>query len=138
LLPTRGTVFVSVPDDQKIALLPVARKLASCGFALMATEGTARFLEQHDLRVTAVGKVQHGGPNAVDAIQRGEVAFVINTPAGSEAYRDSFLLRRTALEGRVPYFTTIAAAAAAAEGIETMARGPFSVRPLQEYHRAGA
>ncbi len=138
VLPRRGKVFVSVPDDQKDALLPVARKLVGCGFTLMATQGTAAFLEAKGIAVEGVSKVQHGGPNAVDALQRGEVALVINTPAGSEAYRASFPLRRTALECRVPYFTTIAAAAAAAEGIETMSRGPFSVRPLQEYHRTGA
>jgi carbamoyl-phosphate synthase large subunit len=134
-LPTRGTVFVSVPDEHKTALLPVAQKLAACGFALMATNGTASFLESHGLAVAAVKRVQQGSPNAVDALQRGEVALVINTPAGGEAYRDSFRLRRTALECRVPYVTTIAAAAAAAAGIETMLRGPFTVHPLQEYHR---
>jgi len=82
-----------------------------------------------------VKRVQHGSPNAVDALRRGEVALVINTPSGHEAYRDSFPLRRTALECRVPYFTTIAAAAAAAAGIELCARAPFTVRPLQEHHR---
>jgi carbamoyl-phosphate synthase large subunit len=134
-LPTSGTVFVSVPDEEKAALLPIARKLAACGFTLMATNGTASHLAEHGLSVTAVKRVQHGSPNAVDALQRGQIALVINTPAGGEAYRDSFPLRRTALECRVPYVTTIAAAAAAAAGIETMIRGPFSVRPLQEYHR---
>jgi carbamoyl-phosphate synthase large subunit len=135
LLPTSGKVFVSVPDDQKTGLLPVARKLVACGFTLMATAGTARFLEENGLHVEEVRRVQHGSPNAVDALQRGEVALVINTPAGGEAYRDSFKLRRTALECRVPYVTTLAAAAAAAAGIETMRAGPFGVRPLQEYHR---
>jgi carbamoyl-phosphate synthase large subunit len=134
-LPTRGTVFVSVPDEHKEALLPVARKLAGCGFRLLATDGTATFLRARGLTVDAVKRVQHGSPNAVDALQRGQVALVINTPAGGEAYRDSFPLRRTALECRVPYVTTIAAAAAAAAGIETMLGGPFTVRPLQEYHR---
>jgi carbamoyl-phosphate synthase large subunit len=136
-LPTSGKVFVSVPDDQKAGLVPVAKKLVACGFTLMATAGTARFLEEQGLHVEEVRRVQHGSPNAVDALQRGEVALVINTPAGGEAYRDSFKLRRTALECRVPYVTTLAAAAAAAAGIETMRRGPFTVRPLQEYHRRG-
>ena len=137
LLPTSGTAFVSVPDDQKAALLPVARKLGACGFSLIATAGTAAFLEQQGVAVKAVRRVQQGSPNAVDALLGGEVALVINTPAGGEAYRDSFPLRRTALECRVPYFTTMAAAAAAAEGIETLQRGPLTVCPLQEYHRRG-
>ena len=80
--------------------------------------------------------MQQGSPNAVEALLAGEVALVINTPAGGEAYRDSFRLRRAALECRVPYVTTMAAAAAAAEGIVAMQRGPFTVCPLQEYHRA--
>jgi carbamoyl-phosphate synthase large subunit len=136
LLPAGGKVFVSVPDDQKDALVPVVQKLAACGFTMLATAGTAAHLEQHGVKVEAVRRVQHGSPNAIDALRAGEVALVINTPAGSEAYRDSFPLRRAALECRVPYFTTIAAAAAAAAGIETMMQGPLSVRPLQEYHRA--
>ncbi len=135
LLPTRGTAFVSVPDEHKAAIVPIARKLVACGFRILATHGTAEFLATHGIVSTTVKRVQHGSPNAVDALERGEVALVINTPAGGEAYRDSFPLRRTALECRVPYFTTIAAADAAAAGIETMLRGPFGVRPLQEYHR---
>jgi carbamoyl-phosphate synthase large subunit len=134
-MPNEGMAFVSVPDEDKAAILPVARRLVGCGFTLLATQGTATFLESHGLSVQAVKKVQHGSPNVVDALRRGEVALVINTPEGHEAYRDSFPLRRTALECRVPYFTTIAAAAAAAEGIQTMGHGAFSVRPLQEYHR---
>ena len=80
--------------------------------------------------------MQQGSPHVVDALRRGEIALVINTPAGAEALRDSFSIRRTALECQVPYFTTIAAAAAAAEGIETIARRAVTVRPLQEHHRA--
>jgi carbamoyl-phosphate synthase large subunit len=135
LLPPRGKIFVSVPNAHKAGLIPIARKLVDCGFTLMATVGTAAALEQGGLAVEVVQRIQEGSPNAVDALLRGEVVLVINTPIGGQAYRDSFPLRRTALECRVPYFTTIAAAAAAAAGIETMRRGPFSVRPLQEYHR---
>ena len=76
--------------------------------------------------------MQERRPHIVDALRGGQVALVINTPVGAESYRDSFPLRRTALECRVPYFTTLAAAA---EGIELMRRGPFTVRPLQEHHR---
>jgi len=135
VLPTGGTVFLSVPDSEKAATLVVARRLAAAGFRLIATHGTAAFLRDAGLAVTGINKVGEGSPHVVDAIQRGEVAMVINTPVGMESFRDSFPIRRTALEGRVPYFTTVAAAAAAAAGIELSAATPSTVRPLQEHHR---
>jgi carbamoyl-phosphate synthase large subunit len=133
-LPTSGRAFISVPEEEQQAVLPVARRLAAAGFRLLATRGTAGHLRAAGLAVETINKVQEGGPHIVDALRRGEVALVINTPAGADGFRDSFPIRRTALECRVPYFTTLAAAAAAAEGIELMARGPFVVRPLQEHH----
>ncbi len=78
--------------------------------------------------------MQDGSPHTVDAMRSGQIAMVINTPKGSGAHRDSFPIRRAALECRVPYFTTIAGAAAAAEGIEYLRRGALGVRSLQEYH----
>jgi carbamoyl-phosphate synthase large subunit len=135
LLPTSGMAFLSVPESEKTGVVEVARRLAHTGFTLVATRGTAAHLEAAGLRVEAINKVQEGSPHIVDALLRGTVALVINTPAGLESFRDSFPIRRTALECRVPYFTTLAAAAAAAEGIEIMGRGPFTARPLQEYHR---
>jgi carbamoyl-phosphate synthase large subunit len=137
LLPLEGRAFISVPDSEKDAVLPVARRLAGQGFRLIATRGTGEHLRDAGLEVELVNKVQDGGPHIVDAMLAGEVALLVNTPSGAESFRDSFPIRRTALECRVPYFTTIAAAAAAAEGIELMRRGPFTVRPLQEYHRSG-
>ncbi len=134
LLPTTGKVFISVPDGDKDGVVAIARKLARRGMALLATRGTAERLRAAGLTVETVNKVQEGSPHIVDALRRGEVALLINTPAGLESFRDSFPIRRTALECRVPYFTTMAAAAAAAEGMELMGRGPFAVRPLQEYH----
>src|SRR5437870_1406139 len=135
LLPTAGRAFLSVPEVAKDAVVAVARRLAACGFTLVATRGTAAHLRAAGLPAETINKVQEGSPHIVDALRRGEVSPVVNTPAGAEAFRDSFPIRRTALECRVPYFTTIAAAAAAADGIALMARGPFTVRPLQEHHR---
>jgi carbamoyl-phosphate synthase large subunit len=135
-LPHAGRAFISVPDTEKAAAVPVARRLAAQGFSLLATRGTATWLRAQGLAVETINKVQEGQPHIVDALRGGHVALVINTPVGAESYRDSFPLRRTALECRVPYFTTLAAAAAAAEGIELMRRGPFTVRPLQEHHRS--
>jgi carbamoyl-phosphate synthase large subunit len=133
-MPLSGTAFLSVQDVDKKALLPVARRLAACNFTILATQGTADFLTANGLSVRRINKVQDGSPHAVDAIRSGEIVMVINTPKGSGAHRDSFPLRRSALECDVPYFTTVAGAAAAAEGIEYLQRQSLSVRSLQEYH----
>ncbi len=135
LLPTAGHAFISVPQADYEGVLPVARRLVASGFSLLATSGTAARLRAAGLPAETVNKVSEGGPHIVDALRRGDVALVVNTPAGADSQRDAFHIRRTALECRVPYFTTLAAAAAAAEGIELMRRGPFTVRPLQEHHR---
>ncbi|HEV7734923.1 MAG TPA: carbamoyl-phosphate synthase large subunit [Candidatus Binatia bacterium] len=134
VLPTEGCVFISVPQAAYAAVVPIARRLAAVGFRLSATHGTAGHLRGEGLTVEAVNKVKQGSPHVVDMLKRGDVALVINTPSGLESFRDSFPIRRTALEGRVPYFTTIAAAAAAAAGIELMRQGPFTVLPLQEHY----
>ena len=134
VLPQAGTAFVSVQDSDKAALLPVAQRLARCGFRLVGTAGTSEYLQAHGVPIATINKVQDGSPHAVDAIRAGEIQLVINTPKGSGAHQDSFPLRRTALKCRVPYFTTVAGAAAAAAGIEYLQQGTLRVRSLQEYH----
>src|SRR5262245_34030335 len=134
LLPQWGTAFLSVQDADKAALLPIAQRLVRCGFSLVGTQGTAASLRELGVPITTINKVQDGSPHAVDAIRAGQIQLVINTPKGSGAHQDSFPLRRTALECRVPYFTTIAGAAAATAGIEYLQKQPLSVRSLQEYH----
>jgi carbamoyl-phosphate synthase large subunit len=134
LLPLEGAAFLSVQDADKESLLPVARRLAQCGLKLVATHGTAAFLHAHGLAVEPINKVQDGSPHVVDAIRSGRVVMLINTPKGTGAHKDSFPIRRTALECRVPYFTTIAGAGAAAEGIEFLKQGDLSVTALQDYH----
>ena len=133
-LPLSGTTFVSVQDADKVALLPVARQLARGGFQLVATRGTAEFLHRHGLAVESVNKVREGRPHIVDAISSGTIAMVINTPRVSGAHRDSFPIRRRALECHVPYFTTIAGAVAAAEGIQYLQEHALGVQSLQQYH----
>src|SRR5262249_3588728 len=110
-LPLEGAVFLSVADADKAALVPVAQRLARCGFRLIATAGTADYLrERHQLSVETIRKVQEGSPHVVDAIRSGKIALVVNTPMGHGAHQDSFPIRRSALECKVPYFTTIAGA----------------------------
>jgi len=133
-LPLEGAVFLSVADADKPALIPIAERLVRCGFRLVATRGTADFLRGRGLSVDLIGKIKDEGPDVADAIRSGQIALVVNTPMGPGAHQDSFPIRRSALECKVPYFTTIAGAEAAAEGIEFLQRQAVSVTPLQEYH----
>ena len=138
ILPLEGGVFISVRDEDKAPVLPTARRLARAGFSLIATRGTATYLREHGLEVATINKVTEGSPHIVDAILRGDVAMLINTPQGFGPNLDSFTIRRSALECRVPYFTTVAGAEAAAEGVELLQREALTVCPLQDYHGRAA
>ncbi|GAB6063076.1 carbamoyl-phosphate synthase large subunit [Deferrisoma palaeochoriense] len=133
-LPLSGTVFVSVRDDDKPAAAQVARRLVEEGFRIIATRGTAAFLEAEGIPVTVVKKVQEGRPHVVDVIVNGEVDLLVNTTQGAKAIADSFHIRRAALEYNVPYFTTMAGARAAVSAIRSLRRAEFGVKPLQEYY----
>jgi carbamoyl-phosphate synthase large subunit len=135
-LPNAGTVFISVRDEDKQHLEPIARGLAEMGFGLIATRGTATHIQALGLKCESVNKVHEGSPHIVDAMKEGRVAMVINTPDAGGA-RDSFSIRRTALELRLPYCTTMAGAKAAVDGIFALKHQAFEVRALQDYHRQG-
>ena len=132
-LPTGGTVFVSVRDADKPAIVGAVKRLKLLGFNLIATSGTQRFLEAEGFPCAKINKVLEGRPHIVDAIKNGEVQLVFNTTEGAQALADSRSLRRAALLHRVPYYTTIAGAVAASLGIEAYKRGSLEVRPLQSY-----
>ena len=134
ILPETGTVFLSVRDRDKPATLPIARQLVENGFSLVATRGTCAFLQQHGLSVEMVNKVLEGSPHIVDALQAGSIDLVINTTEGAQSIQDSFSIRRSSLECQVPYFTTVAGAGAAVEGIARLKQGLLGVCPLQDYH----
>ena len=133
-LPDAGLVFISVRDDDKRQLEPIARGLVAMGFDLIATRGTATHIRDLGLKCESVNKVLEGSPHIVDAMKAGRVAMVVNTPDASGT-KDSFSIRRTALELRLPYFTTMAGAKAAVEGIYALKHESFEVRALQDYHR---
>lgn len=133
-LPTEGTVFISVRDEDKPAALSIARRLHRQGFRLLATRGTANYFRSHGLEAEPINKVAEGSPHCVDAIRSGRVQMVINTPQGHGPQLDSFSIRRSALECRVAYFTTIAGAEAAAEAVEILRRQALGVRPLQDHY----
>jgi carbamoyl-phosphate synthase large subunit len=133
-LPQEGTVFLSVNDNDKRTLLPIARQLAELGFRLLGTSGTAAYLAQQGLPTESIFKVNEGRPNAVDLIVNGEVDLVINTPLGKSSFFDEGALRRAAVTHNLPYATTLSAASAAVEAIRAMRGGTVSVRSLQEWH----
>jgi carbamoyl-phosphate synthase large subunit len=133
VLPIEGTAFISVRNDDKSKIVPLAAELLELGFKILATSGTCKLLEDNGLSVTQVNKVLEGRPHIVDAMKDATVELVINTTEGEQSLADSKSIRRTALEMKIPYFTTIAAAEAAISGIKAVRAGPLDVRSLQDY-----
>jgi len=132
-LPREGTVFISVRDVDKPRILPAVQVLAGLGFRIIATGGTQRFLVDQGIKVEKVNKVAEGRPHIVDAIRNGGVQLVFNTTEGAIALADSRSLRRAALLHKVPYYTTLSGAVAAAQGIKAYLGGDLEVRTLQSY-----
>jgi carbamoyl-phosphate synthase large subunit len=138
-LPAGGEgrrAFVSVRDADKEQASGIARALVKLGFEVLATQGTARFLEARGIPATVVRKVGEGRPSIVDRIKDGDVHFVVNTTAGKREIADSYSIRRETLMKGLPYFTTLTGARAAVGAMEVARSGPPSVRSIQEYHQA--
>jgi len=132
-VPREGTVFVSVRDADKPRILDTVRLLRELGFEVIATSGTQRFLAAHGIEAAKVNKVLEGRPHIVDRITNGGVQLVFNTTEGATALADSRSLRRAALLHKVPYYTTLSGAVAAAQGIKAQLAGDLEVRALQSY-----
>jgi carbamoyl-phosphate synthase large subunit len=132
-VPVKGKLFVSMRDGDKERALPSIRALVAQGFTVCATGGTQRFLAAEGIPCERINKVSEGRPHIVDAIKNGEVQLVFNTTEGAQALADSRSLRRAALMSKTPYYTTLAGALAAADGIRAVADGELTVRPLQAY-----
>jgi carbamoyl-phosphate synthase large subunit len=133
-LPRDGRVFISVRDDDKPAACEIALRLTELGYQVVATGGTQDALLRAGIPSERVNKVREGRPHIVDKLTNREIAIVINTTEGAQAIRDSYSLRRQTLVSGIPYFTTIAAAAAAVDALEARREGPLAVRSIQEYH----
>jgi carbamoyl-phosphate synthase large subunit len=133
-LPEGGTAFVSVNNDDKANLMPIARDLAELGFRLLATRGTAAYLRAYGLEVDVVYKVNEGRPNIADEIVNRKVDLVINTPLGRESFFDDRLVRRAAMMHEVPCITTLTGAAAAVQAIRGLRQEGLGVRALQDYY----
>ena len=131
--PPQGKAFVSVRDPDKKRVLPVAKALLERGYSLVATRGTAAWLQEHSMDCEIVNKVVEGRPHIVDSIKNGEIVYIVNTTEGRAAINDSFSIRREALQHRVTYSTTIAGAKALVQSLEFRGTGP--VWSLQELHK---
>jgi len=133
-LPERGTAFVSVNNDDKVNLLPIARDLAELGFRLIATRGTAAYLRAYGLDVDVVYKVNEGRPNIADEIVNRKVDLIVNTPLGRDSFFDDRTVRRAAMMHEVPCITTLTGAAAAVQAIRGLRQEGLGVRALQDYY----
>lgn len=133
LLPTTGQVFLSVRDGDKEAVVPLARELQELGFTLIATGGTCQALQDAGLNVTRVRKVSEGQPHVVDSIINGDVALMINTTKGRQSVSDGVAIRRAGLSYKVPYYTNLAAAAAAVQAIRGMQTMEFEFKSIQKH-----
>src|SRR5690242_2479936 len=134
VLPQSGTLFVSVKDSDKPHIVPAVKALARHGFAIVATGGTADYLEAQGVSVERVNKVAQGRPHIVDRIKDGGVDLIFNTTEGWQSLKDSQPIRAVAVHARIPYFTTAAASAAAVRAIEALRARPLEVRSLQSYY----
>jgi carbamoyl-phosphate synthase large subunit len=137
-LPQGGTAFVSVKDADKDHIVPAAAKLVQLGFSIIATGGTADHLASKGIPVERVNKVAQGRPHIVDRLLDGDVDLVFNTTEGWQSLKDSHSIRTTALNKKVPYFTTAAASLAAAHAIEAVRGHALEVASLQSYYSATA
>jgi len=137
-LPLEGKVFISLRErDKNERTIELTRKLVRLGFTIVATEGTAEFLEEHGIAVERILKVSEGRPNIVDAIINRQISLVINTPSGKRGREEGYLIRRAAVDYGVPYITTLSGAYAAIRAIEAIKEKKITVKSIQEYHECG-
>ncbi len=134
VFPTSGSVFISVNDKDKEAIIEIAKNLSEIGFNIISTKGTGDVLEEKGIKCHKVLKIREGRPNVLDMIKNGEIDLIINTPEGSIARSDGYYLRTAAVLRNVPSVTTISGASALVQGIQEMKNNPkVGVKPIQEY-----
>ncbi|NQU13978.1 MAG: carbamoyl-phosphate synthase large subunit [Desulfobacteraceae bacterium] len=135
VLPSEGTVLITVSEKDKSGVVEVARQFSNLGFTLKATNGTHRFLAEHGIDSEHVLKMHEGRPNIVDGIKNNEIQLVVNTPSGKLSNYDDSYIRKAAIKYKIPYITTLAAALAASRGIAAHQSGHGTVKSLQDYHK---
>ncbi len=136
-VPLGGKIFISVKDKDKPGTCHIVRKFQEMGFEVIATRGTAEHLRSKGIEVDVVNKVAEGRPHIVDLIKNKEISFVINTVTGAQAQKDSFSIRQSALQYRVPFTTTLSGANAVVKAVEMVLKTKIHIRSLNEYHGDG-
>ncbi len=134
-LPLEGNVLITVSDKDKKNIVPIAKKLKSLGFNIYATSNTSKLLLENGIENNYINKLQEGRPDITDAIKNNEVQLIINTPIGKDSKTDDSYIRKSAIQRKIPYITSIAAAQASVEGIQAMQKSKPSVKALQDYHK---
>ncbi|MEE2526394.1 carbamoyl-phosphate synthase large subunit [Hyphobacterium sp. HN65] len=132
-LPRKGAIFISLKETDKPLMVEAAKAFANLGFEILATKGTAKAFEAAGIAVRTVNKVYEGRPHIVDDIKNGKVQMIVNTTEGRLSHKDSYSIRRTALEMKIPCYTTASAAVAAARSLEKIDDGALEPRALQSY-----
>ena len=132
-LPKSGRAFISVRKEDHQKVVDIAKDLVKLGFTLVATKGTAAALKAHDLTVAPVNKVAEGRPHIVDMIKNGDISFIVNVTEDKKAVADSYEIRRSALQNKVTYYTTLAGARAACMGMGYMQE--LNVISIQDLHK---
>jgi len=133
-LPLEGNVLLTVSEKDKERVAPIARKLVALGFKVLATEGTGRVLTSHKIPNTFIKKIHEGQPNIADAIKNGELQLIINTPEGRGSQADDSYIRMMAIQRKLPYVTSLAAAEATVEGIAAAKQDTILPKALQDYY----
>ncbi len=133
-LPEKGTVLITVADNDKENAVEVAREFRELGFTIKTTGGTQTFFQSCGIKTEKILKVHEGRPNIADSIANGEIQLIVNTPAGRMSKQDDSYIRKAAIKHKIPYVTTTAAALAAAKGIAAFRKGYGEVKSLQQYH----
>jgi carbamoyl-phosphate synthase large subunit len=134
VLPSEGTVLITVSEKDRPAVLELARLFDELGFKIKATNGTNRFLSENGIKSELILKIYEGRPNIVDGIMNGEIHLIINTPSGKMGKQDDSYIRKAAIKYKITYITTLAAGVAAARGISAFRKGHGRVKSLQNYH----
>jgi carbamoyl-phosphate synthase large subunit len=134
-IPKSGTIFVSVNDNDKARMFPIAESLYKLGYKLVATRGTADYIAGRGIPVETVLKVSEGRPNVVDNIKNHNIDLIIKTPLGERSRKDESPIGWTAIKYRVPFITTLSAAEAIVRGLKAQSKKPFEYQCLQEYYK---
>ena len=134
-IPTEGTIFVSLRDqDKKPRTVEIIKGFHNLGFRIIATSGTMKYLAEHEIPAESVNKVSEGRPNIIDAIKNGEVQLVINTPSGEISRIAEYEIGWSALAYKVPFITTLSAAGSIVSAVHSLRKGERIVRSIQQLH----